>query len=227
LVIVPIALLLNLKSAIALCPNLVYNCCGSIPIDRSLEARTAARWHYCYRFIKVETMIKNEKQYEYSQECDRRFQYSIRALDQDEKLKKTDPDGWQLSRDVKQSHLMALQAEIAEYERLINCDKIQPIQIKVESINKLSDALIKARIAAKISQQELAQILGIGEQRVRQYEDTDYQCASFVEILEVSTVLGVKFETAVIQVDFEEIEAVKQSAEKWRKEKVSMTAKTL
>ncbi|MFE1747774.1 DNA-binding protein [Coleofasciculus sp. H7-2] len=171
-------------------------------------------------------MIKNEKEYEYSQECARKFEYSIMALDQDEELKKNDPDGWQLSRDVKQSHLMALQAEIAEYERLINCDKIQPIQIKVESINKLSDALIKARIAAKISQQELAQILGIEERRVRQYEDTDYQCASFVEILEVSTVLGVEFETAVMRVDFEEIEAVKQSVEKWRKEKVSMTAKT-
>lgn len=166
-------------------------------------------------------MIKNEKQYEYSKECVRRFQYSIRALEQDEELKKKDPDGWQFSRDVKQSHLMALQAEIVEYERLINCDKNQPIKIKVESINKLSDALIKARIAAKISQQELAQILGIEEPRVKQYEDTDYQCASFVEILEVSTVLGVEFETAVMRVDFEEIEAVKQSAEKWRKEKVS------
>ncbi|MDB9511675.1 helix-turn-helix transcriptional regulator [Kamptonema animale CS-326] len=171
-------------------------------------------------------MIKNEKQYEYSQECARKFQYSIKALEQDEELKKKDPEGWQLSCDVKQSHLMALQAEIAEYERLINCDQNQPIQIKVESINKLPDALIKARIAAKISQQELAQILGIEEQRVKQYEDTDYQCASFVEILEVSTVLGVEFETAVMQVDFQEIEAVKQSAEKWRKEKVSMTAKT-
>jgi DNA-binding XRE family transcriptional regulator len=147
-------------------------------------------------------------------------------LDQDEELKKKDPDGWQLSRDVKQSHLMALQTEIAEYERLINCDNCQPIQIKVESINKLPDALIKARIAAKISQQELAQILGIEEQRVKQYEDSDYQCASFLEILEVSTVLGVEFEGAVMRVDFEEIEAVKQTEEKWRKEKASRTAKT-
>jgi len=94
-------------------------------------------------------------------------------------------------------------------------------------MNKLPDALIKARIAAKISQQELAEIIGIEEQRVKQYEDTDYQCASFGEILEVSAVLGVEFETAVVQVDFAEIEAVKQSAEKWRKEKVSKTVKTL
>ena len=63
-------------------------------------------------------MIKNEKEYEYSQECARKFEYSIRALEQDEELKKKDPEGWQLSGDVKQSHLMALQAEIAEYDRL-------------------------------------------------------------------------------------------------------------
>lgn len=171
-------------------------------------------------------MIKNQNQYEYSQECARRFEDAIRALDQDESLKKQDPDGWQLSRDVKQSHLMALQAEICEYERLMNCHQNQPIKIQVESLNKLPDALIKARIAAKMSQQELAEILGLEADRVRQYEDSDYQCASFIEILEVSTALGVEFETAIVRVDFAEIEAVKQSAEKWRQEKVRIAAKT-
>jgi DNA-binding transcriptional regulator YiaG len=136
-------------------------------------------------------MIKNEKEYESSQECARRFADSLQALERDEEMKSEDFNGWQLNRDVKQSHLTALKAEIAEYETLINCERSQQILLKVESLNKLPDALIKARIAAKMSQQELAQILGIEEQRVRQYEDTDYQCASFVEILEVSTVLGV------------------------------------
>lgn len=37
-------------------------------------------------------MIKNEKQYEYSQECARKFEYSIKMLDQDEALKNKDPD---------------------------------------------------------------------------------------------------------------------------------------
>ncbi|MEH2032427.1 MAG: dienelactone hydrolase family protein [Nostoc sp.] len=93
---------------------------------------------------------------------------------------------------------------------------------KVDSLNKLPNALIKARIAAKISQQELADILGIDEQRVYEYEDTDYQCASFVEILEVTTALGVEFEIATVQVDFAEIEAVKKSVDKWRKEKLNI-----
>ncbi|WP_445316135.1 hypothetical protein [Microcoleus vaginatus] len=36
------------------------------------------------------------------------------------------------------------------------------------------------------------------------------QCASFVEIIEVSRVVGVEFETAIIRVEVEEIEAVKK-----------------
>jgi hypothetical protein len=62
-------------------------------------------------------------------------------------------------------------------------------------------------------------LLGIDEQRVKQYEDTDYQCASFVEILEVSTALGLELETAVMRVDFEEIEAVKRVQKNGEREK--------
>ncbi|MBW4492982.1 MAG: helix-turn-helix domain-containing protein [Oscillatoria princeps RMCB-10] len=169
-------------------------------------------------------MIKNEQQYQHSLEWLQRFEKSVAELDSNESLK-ADPTRWKLHRDSYQSQVDELKEEIYEYERLVNCDKSQPILIKVESLNKLPDALIKARIAAKISQQELAQILGIDEQRVKQYEDTDYQCASFVEILEVSTVLGIEFETAVMRVDFEEIETGKQSAEKWRKEKMNKASK--
>ncbi|WP_071883969.1 helix-turn-helix domain-containing protein [Oscillatoria nigro-viridis] len=91
-----------------------------------------------------------------------------------------------------------------------------------DTLNKLPDFLIKYRIAAKISKQELAPILGINPERLKKYEDTDYQCASFVEILQVSIALGVEFETAAIRVDFQEIKAVQKTLEKWRKEKVNL-----
>ena len=112
---------------------------------------------------------------------------------------------------------MALQEEIEEYENLINCDNNQPIKIQVENFNKLPDVLIKARIAAKMTPKELADILGIEEQRIKECEDKDYQCASFCEILEVSAALGVEFDNAFVKVDFVEIEAGKKSALKWRK----------
>jgi len=160
-------------------------------------------------------MIKNDQQYQHSLDGLQRFEQSVAELDTNESLK-AEPVRWQLHRDSYQSQVNELKEEISEYERLLNYDKSQPIKIKVESLNKLPDALIKARIAAQMSQNELAYLLGIDQQRVKQYEDTDYQCASFVEILEISTALGVEFETAVMQVDFEEIEAVKKSVAKWR-----------
>lgn len=160
-------------------------------------------------------MIKNELEYQVTQEWVEKFKQSIAAMERDEESKKNALEQWELNRGALQFHLDKLKAEIAEYERLISCDTSQPIKIQVDSLNKLPDALIKARIAAKISLDELADRLGINEQRVKQYEQTDYQCASFVEILEVSTVLGVEFETAWVQVDFEEIENVKQTIQKW------------
>ena len=66
--------------------------------------------------------------------------------------------------------------------------------------------------------------LGIEERRVEEYERTDYQGASFGEIIEVCTVLGVEFERAIIRVDFEEIEAVAKSVEKWEKDKRNIIA---
>jgi DNA-binding XRE family transcriptional regulator len=169
-------------------------------------------------------MIKNEQEYQNSLAWLQRFEQSIAELDDNEQLK-AEPKRWKLHRDSYQSQVDELKSEITEYERLINCDTSKPLKIQVDSLNKLPDALIKVRLAAKITQRELADRLGIAEQRVKEYEDTDYQCASFVEILEVSTALGVEFETATVQVDFAEIEAVKKSVDKWRKEKMNIKTK--
>ena len=170
-------------------------------------------------------MIKNELEYEVSQEWVTKFKKSIAAMDNDEAAIQEDYTRYSQNRSALQCHIDKLEAEIAEYETLINCTKSQPISIKVESFHKLPDALIKARIAAKLSIDELASMLGIESVRVLEYEKTDYQCASFVEILEVITVLGVEFENATVRVDFEEIEYVKKVIEKWDKEKARATSK--
>jgi transcriptional regulator with XRE-family HTH domain len=100
----------------------------------------------------------------------------------------------------------------------MNCDRSQPLEIIVDNLTELPFALIKARMAAKMSQKELADLLGIDEQRIKECEDKNYQCASFMEILDVSFALGVEFRIAVVQVDFERIESVKKTEEKWRSE---------
>jgi ribosome-binding protein aMBF1 (putative translation factor) len=172
-------------------------------------------------------MIENELQYEFSQEWVEKFNKTIAAMERDEEAKRKDFLRWESGRSVIQCHLDQLHEEIAEYERLMACDKSKPIEIVVENFNKLSDALIKARIAAKMSEEELAEILDIDPECIKEYEKKKYQNARLTEILDISLALGLEFKTAVMQVDFEEIEVMKQIAAERRERKMKKASKQL
>ena len=171
-------------------------------------------------------MIENEFQYEVSKEWVEKFNQTIAAMERDEEAKRKDFLKWDAGRGAIQCHLDQLHEEIAEYEGLMAWDKSKPIEIVVENFNKLSEALIKARMAAKMSEEELAEILDIDPERIKGYEKKKYQNASLTEILNISLALGLEFKTAVMQVDFEEIEAIKETAERWRKRKREKASKT-
>ena len=171
-------------------------------------------------------MIKDELEYEVSKEWVEKFNKTIAAMERDEEAKRKDFLKWDAGRGSIQCHLDQLHEEITEYERLMAWDKSKPIEIIVENFNKLSEALIKARMAAKMSEEELAEILDIDPERIKEYEKKKYQNASLMEILEISLALGLEFKTAVMQVDFEEIEAIKETAERWRKRKREKASKT-
>ena len=170
-------------------------------------------------------MIKDELEYEVSKEWVEKFNKTLAAMERDEEAKRKDFLKWDAGRGSIQCHLDQLHEEIAEYERLMAWDKSKPIEIVVENFNRLSEALIKARMAAKMSEEELAEILDIDPERIKEYEKRKYQNASLTEILEISLALGLEFKTAVMQVDFAEIEAIKETAERWRKRKREKASK--
>ena len=170
-------------------------------------------------------MIKDELEYEVSKEWVEKFNKTIAAMERDEEAKRKDFLKWDAGRGSIQCHLDQLHEEIAEYERLMAWDKSKPIEIVVENFNKLSEALIKARMAAKMSEEELAEILDIDPEHIKEHEKKKYLNASLREILDISLALGLEFKTAVMQVDFEEIEAIKESAERWRKRKREKASK--
>ncbi|NEO79099.1 helix-turn-helix transcriptional regulator [Moorena sp. SIO4G3] len=139
-------------------------------------------------------MIKNQRQYDYSQELVRQFESDLSVYDaQDEDIKKNDC-WWKIKRDSLQSHLNALKAEVAEYETLINHDVRTPIVLKLDDINNLPQLIIKARLAANISQKQLADIAGLTEEKIIEYEDKDYQTASLLEFLFVLDALDIKLQ---------------------------------
>ena len=112
-------------------------------------------------------MIKDQLEYEVSQEWVEKFKKSIAAMERDEEEKRNNFLKWDAGRSALQCHIDRLEEEISEYERLMNCDQIKPIEIIVENFTKLPDALIKARIAAKMSEKELAEMLEIDEERIK------------------------------------------------------------
>ena len=171
-------------------------------------------------------MIKDELEYEVSKEWVEKFNRTIAAMERDEESKRKDFLKWDAGRGSIQCHLDQLHEEIAEYERLMAWDKSKPIEIVVENFNKLSDALIKARIAAKMSEEELAEILDIDPERIKEYEKKNYQSATLTELVNISCALGLEFKTAVMQVDFEEIEFTKQTVAERRQRKREKASKT-
>jgi DNA-binding XRE family transcriptional regulator len=165
-------------------------------------------------------MIKNELEYEVTKEWIEKFKRSIAAMDRDEEAKQKDYLKWEMGRGPLVCHLEQLESELAEYERLMSWDKIEPIEIVVENFTKLTDALIKARMAAKMSQKELAEILDLDEQQIQEWEKTGYSDVSFVKLVDICCVLGLEFKTVVMEVDFEEIEASKRIVKEWRERKM-------
>ena len=143
-------------------------------------------------------MIKSEHQYRVStslvEGCDR----AIAAVERDEEKKKNEPYIWELHYKGAKAMKKMVLSEVEEYEALIKHDPSKPLVLKnPENILEISDVLIKARIGLKISQKELAAICDRTEAEIASYEEKDYQNASFVDAIAVSTVLGIKLKEGV------------------------------
>ena len=98
----------------------------------------------------------------------------------------------QAEREAIQGQLSTLRDELGEYERLKSADVSD---IVMSSIDDLPEGLIKARIAAGLSQRELAQRLEMKAQQIQRYEAERYASASHQRLCEVAHALGVGSKT--------------------------------
>jgi ribosome-binding protein aMBF1 (putative translation factor) len=133
-------------------------------------------------------MIKNERQYRITKAQADKFEGAIaearaaRTSGIHPVLQKAQVDGMR-------SQLADLRRDLSEYEALRSgaCRTI-----KMRKLEDLPKSLIQARIAAGLSQEELAGRLGLKPQQIQRYEATDYRAASLERINEVVRVLGIK-----------------------------------
>lgn len=134
-------------------------------------------------------MIKNEKQYRITKAQARRFEEALIELARQERPSNITPRLWQAQRDAGKSQLVELQDQIEAYEHL-HLSKSK--ELVLEAVEDLPKTLIRARIASGMTQEGLAQRLGVKTQQVQRYEATEYESASFARIRKVVQALGLR-----------------------------------
>jgi ribosome-binding protein aMBF1 (putative translation factor) len=138
-------------------------------------------------------VIKNEKQYRITKAQVRRFQDAVAELAAQDRPSNVSARLWEAQREAARSQVEELQEQVEAYERL---SAGRSRVVVLEAVEDLPNALIRARIAAGMTQEGLARRLGVKPQQVQRYEATEYESASFARIVKVVQALGLSMPRA-------------------------------
>jgi transcriptional regulator with XRE-family HTH domain len=141
-------------------------------------------------------MIKNERQYRITKAQVAKFERALEQLAQGPVGgRPVHPLLQKAQEDALRSQMADLRAQLEEYEALRSR---KHAVLELASFEELPRALIQARIAASISQKELAARLGLKEQQIQRYEATEYASASLARVTEVIQALGLTVREEII-----------------------------
>jgi len=141
-------------------------------------------------------MIKNERQYRITKAWVDKFARAIEQLTHaPTAADPSDPVMRRIQLDALRSQMNDLKAELEEYDALRSGRRTV---MQLESFEELPAALIKARIAAGLTQRQLAERLGLKEQQIQRYEATDYASANIGRIGEVIEALGAQVREEIV-----------------------------
>ncbi len=132
-------------------------------------------------------MIENERQYRITKAWVEKFARSTRQMAKHGAA--ADPLIQAAMVAQYESQIEEMQRDIAEYDALRDG---RVAHLDVESLTALPDALIRARIAAGLTQKELAMRLGLKEQQIQRYESSRYSGVSLERAQAVVDALGVR-----------------------------------
>ena len=132
-------------------------------------------------------MIRNERQYIITKSQIKKFK---KALDDLSKQgSKSHPMLVKAQKEGMESQLFELEGPVKEYEKL-RSGKYKAL--KESSFEELPIELIRARIALGLTQKQLAELVGLKEQQIQRYEETEYASASFSRLQEIISALGLE-----------------------------------
>jgi DNA-binding XRE family transcriptional regulator len=138
-------------------------------------------------------MIRNERQYKITKTQIKKFK---EALEKFEKQKsKAHPMLVKAQKDAMKSELAVLEGQVKDYEKL-RSGKYKVL--KDSSFDDLPIELIRARIALGYTQKQLGELVGLKEQQIQRYEETEYTSASFSRLREIINALGLDVKESIL-----------------------------
>ena len=135
-------------------------------------------------------MIKNEREYRITRSQAQQFEQALASLTDAPAADSVHPKIRAIEAAALRSQLEDLRRELEEYESLKAGERES---LAVDNLDQLPRALIQARIATDMSQEELGERLGVSKQMIQRYEASDYASASLKRLREVASALGVHF----------------------------------
>jgi len=139
-------------------------------------------------------VITNERQYRITKSEARKFEEAIAAARERGPGPDVQPRIHDAMIDSLESELAALREQLDRYESL-KAGKVR--ERKVHSLRDLPMLLIEGRIAAGLTQRQLADRLGLPEQQIQRYESTLYSGVSLERLQDVADALGLEIEERV------------------------------
>jgi DNA-binding transcriptional regulator YiaG len=131
-------------------------------------------------------MITNERQYRITKAELRRFEEALATQAAAGPSPNVHPRIHQALMDATASERDELRAQLARYDDL-RCGRVA--QRTLNSWRELPIALIEARIAARLTQRELAERLGVPEQQVQRWEANSYAGVAIERLQEIADAL--------------------------------------
>ncbi len=132
-------------------------------------------------------MIKNERQFRITKaQRDKFVQALNETLAPENKQPQIHPLLQKAQEDALRSQLTELEEQIKEYEEL----KTGKTKLEIKSLEDLPNLLIKARIAAGLTQKDLAIRLGLKEQQIQRYEATEFASMNFSKLIQIIKIIG-------------------------------------
>jgi DNA-binding Xre family transcriptional regulator len=139
-------------------------------------------------------LITNERQYRIARAEAQKFEQAIAAAHDTKPSPDVHPRVHEAMIESLESELAVLREQLERYESL-KAGGIR--ERKVHSLREVPMLLIEGRIAAGLTQRQLADRLGLPEQQVQRYESTLYSGVSLDRLQDVADALGLEIEERV------------------------------